>query len=118
MVSSAIGPGPLPHASHGTPIPVGAAGIVSRAGANVIDFAALVLLLAVGYAGFTTVRFLHHPRAFTFPAPSMPLAATVGCVVAGAYFAALWATTGRTYGDLVFGLRVVSPGRQHVHPVV
>lgn len=113
MVSSAIGPGPLPHAAHGTPIPVGAAGIVSRTAANVIDFAVLGVLMAAVYAGFTAVRFLHHPRSFTFPAPSLLFVTTVGCVTATLYFAICWATVGRTYGDLVLGLRVVARGRQH-----
>ena len=118
MVSSAIGPGPLPHATHVTPIPVGAAGVVSRTAANVIDFGVMVLALAVGYACFTAVRFLHRPRSFTFPAPSLSLVISVGCVGAALYFATCWATTGRTYGDLVLGLRVVSRGRQHLRPLV
>src|SRR5438309_10829384 len=118
MVSSAIGPAPLPHASHVTPIPVGAAGVVSRMAANVIDFLVLAFALTVGYAAFTTVRFLHHPRAFTFPAPSLLFVITAGCVVAGLYFAFCWATTGRTYGALVLGLKVVSRGHQHVRPLV
>jgi len=118
MVSSAIGPGPSSHAAPLTPIPVGAAGIVSRAVANVIDFIVMVVLLAVVYASFTMVRFLHHPRTFTFPAPSSAFVITVSCVSAAVYFAICWATTGRTYGDLVLGLRVVSRGRQHVRPLV
>jgi len=121
MVSSAVGPGSVPHVPHvphSPPIPVGAAGIVSRVAANVIDAGVLVVIIAVGYAGFTTVRFLHHPRAFTFPAPSLLTVITIGCAAAGLYFAVCWATTGRTYGALVLGLRVVSRGRQHVRPVV
>lgn len=118
MVSSAIGPGPVPHAAHGTPIPVGAAGVVSRTAANVIDAAIMVVVVALGYAGFTAVRFLHHPRAFTFPAPSLVVVITTGCVIATLYFAICWATTGRTYGDLVLGLKVVSRGREHVRPLI
>ena len=119
MVSSAAGPGPVPHVASVAPAPpVGAAGIASRAAANIIDFTVTAALLAAGYVGYATLRFLLHPRSFTFPAPSLQFVIIAGSTVAGLYFAACWATTGRTYGALVLGLRVVSRGRSHVRPLI
>src|SRR3954467_15908583 len=121
MVSSAVGPGSLPHVPHvphTPPMPVGAAGIASRAVANVIDFTVTAAILAAGYVGYATVRFLLRPRYFSFPAPSLLFVIITGSVVAGLYFAICWATTGRTYGALVLGLRVISRGRRgRVGPV-
>jgi uncharacterized RDD family membrane protein YckC len=94
-----------------------AAGIVSRTAANVIDFVLTATLLAATYVGYTTFRFLLHPRKFTFPAPSLFFVIVSGTIVAGVYFAVSWATTGRTYGDLTFGLRVVSRTGAHPRPL-
>ena len=116
MVSSAVGrPKSVPRAQ---PRPVGAAGVVSRTAANVIDFAVVSALLAGAYLGYATLRFLLRPRAFTFPAPSLLSVIIAGSALAGVYFAVCWATTGRTYGALVLGLRVVSRGRTHLRPTV
>jgi len=120
MVSSAAGPGSVPHvphASHLAPMPVGAAGIASRTAANVIDFLVTAAILAAGYVGYTALRFLLRPRFFSFPAPSLLFVIIAGAVVAGLYFAVCGATTGRTYGALVLGLRVISHGRPRVRPV-
>jgi len=115
MVSSAAGPGSVLRAE---PRPVGAAGVVSRTAANVIDFAVVSVFLASVYLGYATLRFLLRPREFTFPAPSLLFVIIAGSVLAGVYFAVCWATTGRTYGALVLGLRVVSAGRNHLRPAV
>src|SRR3954454_5287668 len=117
MVSSAADRGPVHRVAAVEPVPVGAAGIASRTAANIIDFAVTGSLLAAGYIGYATVRFLLRPRSFTFPAPSLLLVIIAGSVLCGFYFAVCWATTGRTYGALVLGLRVISRGRDHVRPV-
>ena len=117
MVSSAADRGPVRRVTAVEPVPVGAAGIASRTAANIIDFVVTASLLAAAYAGYATVRFLLRPRSFTFPAPSLLLVIIAGSVVCGIYFAVCWATTGRTYGALVLGLRVVTRGRDHVRPV-
>jgi uncharacterized RDD family membrane protein YckC len=103
-----------PDAVRGTP-----AGIASRAAANLIDFAVTGSLLVGAYVGVAVFRFLRNPRSFTFPAPSLALIIIVGSVIAGLYFAVCWAISGRTYGALVLGLRVVGRGgRQHPRPTV
>ena len=117
MVSSAADRGPVRRVAAVEPVPVGAAGIASRTAANIIDFVVTASLLAAAYVGYATVRFLLRPRSFTFPAPSLLLVIVAGSVLAGLYFAVCWATTGRTYGALVLGLRVITRGRDHVRPV-
>src|SRR4051794_26679823 len=99
-----------PEAVRGAP-----AGIATRAAANIIDFAVTAGMLGGIYAGFATVRFLRNPRSFTFPAPSLAFVIIAGSVVAGLYFAVCWALSGRTYGALVFGLRVVGRDGRHPH---
>lgn len=84
------------------------AGIVTRTIANTVDFAVVVGVLACGYATWCVARFLIRPTKFSFPAP--PYLALLGCfaIVLFVYFTVLWATTGRTYGNHLLGLRVVS----------
>src|SRR4051812_7396170 len=102
-----------PDAVRGTP-----AGIASRAAANLIDFAVTGSLLVGAYVGVAVFRFLRNPRSFTFPAPSLALVIIVGSVIAGLYFAVCWAISGRTYGALVLGLRVVGREGRHPRPTV
>lgn len=84
------------------------AGIVTRTAANTIDFAVVTGILASGYAAWCAVRFLLNPTKFTFPAP--PFLVLLACFfsVLFIYFVVSWATTGRTYGNHLLGLRVVN----------
>jgi len=85
------------------------AGIVTRVAANLIDVVVVIIVLAAGYATWTGWQFLYDPRSFSFPSP--PTLVTVILIalwIQGVYFALAWATTGRTYGDHVMGLRVVN----------
>lgn len=84
------------------------AGLVSRVLANSIDFAVLLAFLVSCYVGWAATRFLWSPSGFTWPAPNFGLVIILGGVVLGLYFWIAWATTGRTYGDQVMGLRVVN----------
>jgi uncharacterized RDD family membrane protein YckC len=84
------------------------AGIVTRTAANVVDFAVMVGVLACGYAAWCAVRFLINPARFTFPAPTFLVVLLCGGCVLFAYFTVSWATTGRTYGNHLLGLRVVN----------
>jgi len=45
------------------------AGIVTRVAANLIDVVVVVIVLAAGYAAWTSWQFLRNPRGFYFPAP-------------------------------------------------
>jgi len=84
------------------------AGIVSRVVANTIDFTVLVIALVAIYLSWCAFRFLRNPPSFTFPAPSFIAILIAGGALLFLYFTASWATTGRTYGDYVMGLRVVN----------
>jgi uncharacterized RDD family membrane protein YckC len=84
------------------------AGVVTRTAANVVDFLVIVGVLAGGYGVWCAVRFLLHPARFSLPAP--PSAAVLICFAAAlfVYLQVSWATTGRSYGDHLLGLRVVN----------
>ena len=84
------------------------AGVVTRTAANVVDSSLAIAVVTGGYVVWCAARFLLRPSTFTFPAP--PLLAVIACwaAVLFLYFAASWATTGRTYGDHLLGLRVVN----------
>jgi uncharacterized RDD family membrane protein YckC len=84
------------------------AGVVTRTAANVVDFTVAVVAIASGYAAWCAFRFLINPTKFSFP--DVPFVVLLICfaTVLFIYFTLSWATTGRTYGDHVLGLRVVS----------
>jgi uncharacterized RDD family membrane protein YckC len=84
------------------------AGLVSRVAANSIDFALVVGFLVSCYVGLAAFLFLLNPTGFSFPPLRVGLAVIVGGVALGLYFWISWATSGRTYGDRVMGLRVVN----------
>jgi uncharacterized RDD family membrane protein YckC len=102
-------PSPVLAAASGARIQGRTAGVVTRSLANVVDVAVVVLLLAGGWVGVAAVRFLLHPTAFTFPAPSGRALLLIGLGMLTAYFAVTWAVVGGTYGDRLLGLRVVGP---------
>lgn len=84
------------------------AGLVSRSAAALIDAVVVVVLLTGAYLGIVAVQFLLSPHTFSFPdlAAVFALAGFLGMLTV--YLTASWATTGRTYGDHVMGLRVVN----------
>jgi uncharacterized RDD family membrane protein YckC len=84
------------------------AGIVTRTAANIVDFAVAAGVLAGGYAVWSAFRFLTRPARFTFPTPAYLALLACFAIILFAYFTFSWVTTGRTYGNHLFGLRVVS----------
>jgi len=84
------------------------AGIVTRTVANIVDFSLLVGVLAGGYAAWCAVTFLINPTQFRFPSPSFLVLLICYGLVLFVYLTVSWATTGRTYGDHLLGLRVVN----------
>jgi len=84
------------------------AGIVSRVISNSVDFAVIVLVLIGIYASWSAFVFLRNPPGFTFPSPSFFGLFVIDATLLIAYFTAAWATTGRTYGDHLMGLRVIN----------
>jgi uncharacterized RDD family membrane protein YckC len=85
----------------------GNAGIVTRVMAGVVDGLVVVLVLVVAWAGLTAVRFIARPAHFTAPSPSWGALIGLSSVIAIVYLAGSWATSGRTCGDQLLGLRVV-----------
>jgi uncharacterized RDD family membrane protein YckC len=92
------------------------AGLVSRLLAAAVDLGVTLATLVVGYAAWAAVLFILGPRRFEFPTPSALFDWLAGAVVLTVYLTASWATTGRSYGQHVMGLRVVNlhGGRQRL----
>ncbi len=98
-----------------TPIPAEArdvqghrAGPVTRVVAAVIDAVVVAVMVAGGYLTWVGVIWLLDPRGFHLPNTSAFFNLTVVLGVLTGYLALGWATTGRTYGAHVMGLRVVN----------
>lgn len=84
------------------------AGIVSRVLANTVDFVAVVAVMLAGYVAWAALRFLVDPATFTFPEVKWARALALGGFLLVTYFWIAWATSGRTLGNSLMGLRVVS----------
>lgn len=84
------------------------AGVVSRALANIVDFLIVIGIVVGLWVGWNALLFLVDPRRTDWPQPGLLLLVLIGGWVQFLYFTASWATTGRTAGDHVLGLRVVS----------
>jgi uncharacterized RDD family membrane protein YckC len=90
------------------------AGIVTRSMAAAVDALAIVVLAFALMAGWSAVRFLAHPARFSFPRPSLFFDGIFACGIAFLYFSAAWATSGRTLGAQLLGLRVVDRDSERV----
>ena len=94
--------------SQGSELQGRGAGLFSRFGAAAVDLVVILLLLVVIYAVTAGFAFLIDPRNFSWPASigwTIPL---IGAVIATPYLTIAWCTSGRTLGDVLFGLRVVN----------
>lgn len=83
------------------------AGLVTRLAAAALDAAIVWLVLLAGYFGLAALLFLVDPRSFSLPHAGLFFSMTAGFVVSLVYLTVAWAFSGRTYGDLVMGLRVL-----------
>lgn len=92
----------------------GPAGIVTRGISGAIDLGVVLLLMGSGYAGVGFVRLLFSPQTFTFTQPGIFLSTTAFLAMSIGYLTVCWATTGRTVGSLVMGLRVITSGHHLV----
>lgn len=92
------------------------AGVVSRTIAGGIDYAIVGVLVAGTYLGIVVLRFLVDPRS-AGNLPTVPLAVVLlyGFGLMVVYLWIAFATTGRTIGDRVMGLRVVGRKGRRVH---
>jgi uncharacterized RDD family membrane protein YckC len=91
----------------GTP-PTTHAGVVTRLLAAGVDVVAVVLLTVLLDLAAAGARFVWSPMDFRWPRPATEIAVVVLLCVAVLYLTVAWAMTGRTYGDRLLGLRVVS----------
>src|SRR5262245_20309889 len=83
------------------------AGVVTRLVAAVIDAFVVGAALLCGYFGLVGLVFLVRPRDFSFPQLGLVFSLMAAFAVAFVYLTVFWAVSGRTYGNLVMGLRVV-----------
>lgn len=83
------------------------AGLVSRVVAAGLDTVLVAVSVVAGYAVLAGVRFLLDPRESRVPQAGIFIGAMSILVVLIAYLALCWRFSGRTYGCVVMGLRVV-----------
>ncbi|MGH8869146.1 MAG: RDD family protein [Actinomycetes bacterium] len=83
------------------------AGVVSRLLASAVDGLVAVAMTAAVYGLYVGVEFLRHPARFTPPHLSSSALAVVAGALLTVYLAQSWATTGRSYGGHLLGLRVL-----------
>ena len=88
------------------------AGLVTRLVAACIDAAVVGLVLLAGYFGLAALIFLVDPRGFSMPHAGLVFSLTAAFVASIVYLTASWTLSGRTYGDLVMGLRVLGRGER------
>jgi uncharacterized RDD family membrane protein YckC len=88
--------------------PTGRAGVVTRLLAACVDTAAVLLVTVLLDLATAGVRFAWSPSDFRWPSPTAGVTSVVLLVVAVGYLAVAWATTGRTYGERLLGLRVLT----------
>ena len=92
------------------------AGVVTRLAAAAIDAGVVAAVLLLGYCGLAVFVFLLDPRHFTFPDSSLLRSLTTAFLVLVVYLTAAWWLSGRTYGDLVLGLRVLNHDGERLRP--
>ncbi len=85
------------------------AGIVTRSLACAVDMLVVTVVLVGVWAAATAVVFLSRPARFVVPSPSWGLTVAVSAATSVLYLSVAWATTGRTYGAQLLGLRVLGP---------
>lgn len=83
------------------------AGLVSRGLAAGVDLGVLLAGFGACYLAVAFVVFATAPVRFSFPQPSRTVVVVTASVLSTGYLAISWATTGRTVGDMVLGLRVL-----------
>lgn len=92
------------------------AGVVTRTVASVVDGLVVVAVVLIAYLAWAVLRFMVSPLRFHFPQTSWAAMVTAGVVVLVLYLTTAWAVGGRTYGDLLMGLRVLGPRGHKLRP--
>ena len=111
---------PMPHIN---PIPPKArpfqglrAGVVSRTIAGAIDYAVIVGLTLGSYVTVAVLRFLLDPRDYMLPRWPFGAFLALGFFYFLVYLTVAFATSGRTLGARLFGLRVVGRKGTRLRP--
>ena len=86
------------------------AGLVTRLVAATLDAVVVGGVLLGGYLGLSGLLFLIDPRGFQFPEVGVVFSLFWAFCVAVTYLTVSWTLSGRTYGYLVMGLRVLGRG--------
>jgi len=94
------------------------AGIVTRLLAAAIDAVVAVTAVALGYAGAVAAYFVLSPRGFSFPDPGFAVLFACYLGFLTCYLTLAWATTGRSYGARLLGLRVVNSRGGRIRPII
>jgi len=92
------------------------AGLISRFAASAVDLVVIIVALGGIYLAIAGVAFLVHPRTFHWPAALGWSVPVVGLVIGTPYLSLGWCSTGRTVGDVLFGLRVLSLSGRKLDP--
>jgi len=93
------------------------AGLVTRLIACAVDGIVIALVTGVIWGAAVLTRFLLHPRSFTMPQLSFLWRTTFVLGLLVGYLTVGWATSGRTYGAHVMGLRVVNFRGGRLRPI-
>ncbi|HEU5472645.1 MAG TPA: RDD family protein [Actinophytocola sp.] len=94
------------------PAPDRTAGIVTRLLAAVIDAAVIGAVSGLLYLGVSGLVFMLRPGSFSWPQPDLIVSLPLLIVLTTVYLTSGWATTGRSYGAGLIGVRVLSERRQ------
>jgi uncharacterized RDD family membrane protein YckC len=73
-----------------------------------VDMAVVIVIGSLIYLGVAVVKLIWSPATFQWPDAPFFLTVVVELTIAVLYLTASWAMTGRTYGDSLLGLRVLS----------
>lgn len=87
-----------------------AAGIVTRTLAAAVDCGVVLAMMGGALLLTAALRFFISPVSFRWPSPSWEVSLAVGALLAIAYLTVGWATSGRSFGGAVLGLRVRGMG--------
>ena len=91
-----------------------AAGVVTRLAANTVDALVVGAALVGAYGGVAAFRFVVNPRGFRMPDPSLLWFVIGFFTILVLYLTAAWWISGRTLGDHVMGVRVVTGARSRL----
>jgi uncharacterized RDD family membrane protein YckC len=92
------------------------AGIVSRVAANGIDWVILQIIYFSILAAIALTEFLITGNDLEFPTPHFGATVAVEWFILWLYLGSSWASSGRSVGKSVFGLRVVRADGRELPP--